>query len=201
MARQVCLVECMQDDHIVHLLNCCSEFVHAVCFAGVDRSRKEGRDMEAIGLAASTPSCGCRWCRASPTQVGEYGAAFRSVQAAPSCREGAGGQAQPCESKVAGHSDSGSCLLLRLFCIFVLYLKPLHVKGKDVLASLGRSLELKVLFYIVSVVCILLIVRQGDPCCTAQAMLERLMPLMPLHLSLLLELIKYGRSWLCQGVT
>jgi len=132
--------------------------------------------METIGLAASSPSCGCRWCCASTAQVGEHGAAFRSFQAAPSCREGAGGQAPP-------------------------YLKPLHVKGKDVLASLGRSLELKVLFYIVSVVCILLILRQGEPCCTAQAMLERLMPLMPLHLSLLLELIKYGRSWLCQGVT
>ncbi len=188
----------MQDNHIVHLPCLGSELVCTVRFAGADRSRKEGRDMETIGLAASSPSCGCRWCCASTAQVGEHGAAFRSFQAAPSCREGAGGQAQPCESKVAGHSDAAPCLL---FCIFVLYLKPLHVKGKDVLASLGRSLELKVLFYIVSVVCILLILRQGEPCCTAQAMLERLMPLMPLHLSLLLELIKYGRSWLCQGVT
>ena len=117
-------------------------------FAGADRSGKEGRDMETIGLAASSPSCGSRWRRASTAQVGEYGAAFRSFQAAPSCREGAGGQAQPCQSKVAGHSNAGSCLLLCLFCIFDLYLKPLHMKCKDaVLASLGRPFQLQVLFW------------------------------------------------------
>ena len=117
MARQVCLAECVQDDHIVHFPYLCCEFACTVRFAGADRSRKEGRDVETIGLAASTPSCGCRWCCASTAQVGEYGAAFRSLQAAPSCREGAGGQAQPCESKVAGQSNASSCLLLCLFCM------------------------------------------------------------------------------------
>ncbi len=124
LARQIYLVVCMQDNHIVHLPCLGSELVCTVRFAGADRSRKEGRDMETIGLAAGSPSCGCRWCCASTAQVGEHGAAFGSLQAAPSCREGAGGQAQPCESKVAGHSDAAPCLLI---CIFVLYLKPLHV--------------------------------------------------------------------------
>ncbi len=104
MARQVYLVVCMQDTHIVHLPCLGCELVCTVRAAGADRSRKEGRDMETIGLAASSPSCGCRWCCASTAQVGEHGAAFRSLQAAPSCREGAGGQAQPCQSKVAGQS-------------------------------------------------------------------------------------------------